>query len=67
MTLLLGLIFGGIGTVYLAWGKKQHDALFLVVGIALIIFPYFFDSAMLTVIVGALLAGVPIARAKGWI
>ena len=67
MSLLISLLFGALGGVYLAWGKKQHDALFLVTGVALILYPYFFDSVVLILVVGAALATVPVARARGWI
>lgn len=66
MTLFLGLIFGAVGTVYFMYGKKQHDATFLVVGVALALYPYFFDNVFLVLIIGAALSAVPIARAKGW-
>ena len=66
MTLLISLLFGAVGGVYLAWGKKQHDALFLVTGVARILYPYLFDSVALIVIIGAL-AAVPVAPARGWV
>lgn len=66
MTLFLGLLFGAIGTVYFLYGKKQHDALFLVVGVALAIYPYFFDNVFVVLLIGAALSAVPIARSKGW-
>ena len=67
MTLFLGLIFGAVGTVYFLYGKKQHDALFLVTGVALAIYPYFFDNVLLVLLIGAALSMVPVARHKGWI
>ena len=66
-TLFLGLLFGSIGTVYFIWGKKQHDAMFLVAGVLLVLYPYFFANVWLVLIIGAALALVPVARAKGWI
>jgi hypothetical protein len=65
--LFLGLIFGAVGTVYFIYGKKQHDALFLVTGVALAIYPYFFTNVFVVLIIGAALSMVPVARAKGWI
>jgi hypothetical protein len=67
MTLFLGLIFGGVGTVYLYIAKKEHDPLFLIVGFLLIIYPYIFSNALVIVAVGLLLSFVPLARSKGWI
>jgi hypothetical protein len=67
MTLFLGLIFGGVGTVYLYIAKKEHDPFFLIVGFLLIIYPYIFSNALVIVAVGLLLSFVPLARSKGWI
>ena len=67
MTLFLGIIFGAIGTAYFVWGKKQHDALFLVAGVVLAVYPYFVDNVWLVLLIGAAVAGFPVARAKGWI
>lgn len=65
MTLFLGLLFGAVGGVYLALGRRNHDATYLVTGFALIVYPYFFSNAAIVVLVGVLLAAVPIARARG--
>ena len=67
MTLFLGILFGAVGTVYLFIGRREHDALYLIVGFLLIIYPYIFSSALAIVAIGVLLSCVPIARAKGWI
>ncbi len=67
MTLFLGLLFGAIGTVYLIYGKRIHDAMFLVIGFALIIYPYLFSNIVLILIVGIVLAAIPVARHKGLI
>jgi hypothetical protein len=66
MTLFLGLLFGAIGSGYLVYAKRQHDALFLVVGFVLILIPYFIASAVLLIVVGLCLAAVPILHARGW-
>ncbi len=65
MTLFLGLIFGSIGTVYFIYGKRIHEPLLLIVGLALVIYPYFFENVVLVLLIGALLAAIPIARHKG--
>lgn len=66
MTLLLGLIFGAIGSAYIFYGKKEQDALILITGVLLAIFPYFFSNVILVLLVGAGLSLVPLARSKGW-
>ncbi len=65
MTLFLGLLFGAVGGVYLALGRRNHDAAWLITGFLLLVYPYFFSSAVMIVVVGVLLAAVPIARARG--
>jgi hypothetical protein len=67
MELFLSLLFGAVGGVYLAYAKRQHDVFYLVVGFLLIVYPYFFSSAVAIVLVGTILAAVPIARMKGLI
>ena len=66
MTLLLGLIFGAIGSAFVFYGKKQQDALVLVTGVLLAIFPYFVSNVLLTLLIGTGLSLVPVGRSKGW-
>jgi len=61
MTLFFGLLFGSVGSGYLLYAKKQYDGLFAIVGFALILFPYFVDSAAVTFLIGALLCVAPFA------
>ncbi len=66
MNLFLGLLFGAVGSGYLVYAKRQHSALFLVVGVVLIALPYFIANAVLMVVVGLCLAAVPILQVRGW-
>jgi hypothetical protein len=61
MTFFFGLLFGAIGSGYLLYAKRQYDGLMAIFGFALIVFPYFVDSAVMTFIIGALLAAAPFA------
>ncbi|MDQ6800023.1 MAG: hypothetical protein M3041_04215 [Acidobacteriota bacterium] len=65
MTLFIGLLFGAIGTVYFMYGKRIHEPMFLIVGFALAIYPYFVSNIVLVFLIGAILAAIPIARHKG--
>ena len=65
MTLFLALLFGSVGGVYLALGRRNHDATWLVTGFLLIVYPYFISSAVMIVVVGVVLAAFPIAKDKG--
>lgn len=65
MTLFLGLIFGAVGTVYLYIARKEHDALYLIVGFALIIYPYIFDSVFMIILIGIVLSLIPYLHWRG--
>ena len=57
--LLLSVIFSSIGLGYFIYGKKQQQSLPLICGLALMIYPYFIDSAALMSAIGILLIAVP--------
>jgi hypothetical protein len=58
-SLLLSLIFGSIGVGYFIYGKKQGSPLILIVGLGLMVFPYFISNLYALVIVGIALTSVP--------
>jgi hypothetical protein len=58
-SLLWGLLFGSIGLGFLIYGRKQRAVVPLIVGLALMIFPYFVSSTILVVVVGTVLVAVP--------
>jgi hypothetical protein len=66
MNLLLGLLFGAVGSGYVIYARRQHDALFFVIGFALIVYPYFIATPLLIVVIGVFLAAIPILHAHGW-
>ena len=54
--LFVGLLFSAIGLGFFIYGKKQQQYCPLLVGIALMVYPYFFaDLALLSLIGGVLL------------
>ena len=57
--LLLGVLFSSIGLGFLMYGKKQQKVMPLVCGLALVVVPYFFSSALLLFLVGSALVAVP--------
>jgi hypothetical protein len=61
MDLLLGLIFGAIGSGYLVYAKKQYSAVFAIAGAALILYSYFMTNIVAIVLTGAVLAAAPFA------
>ena len=61
--ILAWLIFGGIGFVAFMYGKKQSLFKPLVIGLALMIYPYFTSNTLALYIIGSLLtAGLFIFR-----
>lgn len=65
MTLILGLLFGAVGSVYMIYGKRIQDPMYLVIGFALVIYPYFFSNVLVVIVVGVVLALIPYAHHKG--
>ena len=67
MTLLLGLLFGSIGTVYMIYGKRVASPIHIIVGAILIVYPYLFSNALLVFLAGVILTAIPYARHRGLI
>ena len=57
--LLWSVLFASIGVGYLTYGRKQNHKMASICGIGLLIYPYFFSSALLIVIVGLLIMSLP--------
>ncbi len=57
--LLLGLVFSSAGLGYFLYGKKQARAVPLVCGIALMVYPYFVESAWTMFAFGVALMAIP--------
>lgn len=66
VTLLFGLLFGAIGSAYIVYGKRHFEPSYVVAGFALIVYPYFVSSALLTLLIGIVLILLPIARQREW-
>ncbi len=65
LKIFLEILFGAVGGVYLALGRRNYDATWLVCGFLLLVYPYFFDSLPLILLIGSALCAAPIARDKG--
>ena len=57
--ILIGLVFSAVGYVYFSYGKRLQKYNIAICGVALMVYPYFFDNLWATVAVGCLLSGVP--------
>ncbi len=53
--LITGGIFSAIGLAALVYGKKQSRIKPMLIGIALMVYPYLITDTMLIVVIGALL------------
>ena len=56
---ITSLITGSIGYVYWSYGRKRPAPVFMASGALLMVYPYFVDSIPLSVLIAAVLAGVP--------
>jgi hypothetical protein len=66
-SLILALIFSSIGLGYFLYGKRQQQFVFLLAGLALMIYPYIVSGAFVMTVVGLVLLAVPFAaRQMGW-
>ncbi|MEG1489197.1 amino acid transport protein [Acinetobacter sp.] len=57
--LFLGVLFSSIGLGYFIYDKKQKVTVPFIVGLVLMIFPYFIESKVLLGGIGLLLSAVP--------
>ncbi len=66
-TLLLSMLVSSVGFVLLVYGKKQARIPHLGVGVVLVVYPFFVQSALLMALIGAALVGLLIGAVKlGW-
>lgn len=57
--LIWSVLFGGVGIGFFSYGRKQKAVVPLVIGLALMAFPYFMPSTTVLVLVGAILLCIP--------
>jgi hypothetical protein len=57
--LMWSILFGAFGMGYFVYGKKQRSPVPFVVGIALMVYPYFISNVYVLVLIGAVLLVVP--------
>jgi hypothetical protein len=58
-SLMLSMLFGAIGVGYFMYGKKRQNAITMISGVALCVFPYFVSNAVAAVVVGIVLTVLP--------
>ena len=60
--LFLNLMLGVVGSAYLVYGRKQDAGLPMLCGLLMIVEPYFVPSFVGQLLVGILLAALPVLR-----
>lgn len=63
-SLIGGLLFSGIGFVAFVYGKKNAEWKWMVIGIALMAYPYFVHSAVGVFVIGSILTAMLYVLAK---
>lgn len=58
-TLIIGILTGAVGVAYFVYGKRQTKFAPLIAGMALCVYPYFVDSVLWLVVIGAALLAAP--------
>jgi hypothetical protein len=58
-SLVIGILTGAIGVGYFIYGKRQTKFVPLFAGMVLCVYPYFIDSVLWLVVIGALLIAAP--------
>jgi len=56
--LVAGLIFGGIGLVAFMYGKKEAQLKTMMLGVSLMVYPYFVANPLLVWVIGVLLTAL---------
>jgi hypothetical protein len=57
--LFIGLMAGVVGVAYIVYGRKQTKFTPMLAGVGLCVYPYFFDSLLWLVAIGAALMAAP--------
>ena len=63
-TIVWSIVFGIVGMGYFSFGKKQDKNVFLLSGIALMLFPYVVDGLTTIIMVGLGLGILPFVALK---
>ena len=56
---LWGFLFSAIGAGFFLYGRRQTAVVPLACGLALMVYPYFVDDVVMTVVIGVVLVAIP--------
>ena len=57
-SLIAGLVVSGVGFVFFSYGRKMSRAPHVIIGLIMMVFPYFVPSVLAMFAIGALLCGL---------
>lgn len=57
-SLIAGLVVSGVGFVFFSYGRKMSRPPHVIIGIIMMVFPYFVPSVIAMFAIGALLCGL---------
>jgi hypothetical protein len=57
-TIVAGLVVSSVGFVFFSYGRKMSRPPHIVIGLILMVYPYFIPGVILTFVIGALLCGL---------
>lgn len=58
--IVVSLAFSAVGFVYFSYGKKQAKIPMMLCGLSLMVYTYFVDSIMWSILIGILLSVTPL-------
>ena len=58
-SLMISMLFGAIGVGYFMYGKKRDNAITMLAGVGLCVFPYFVSNGIALGIIGIVLIALP--------
>ena len=64
-TILISLVFSGVGWVYFSYGKRMNKLEIIIVGVILMVYGYFVESVPISIGIGAALSAAPFVM-KWW-
>lgn len=59
LTFIVYVVFGAFGMGYFVYGKRQSKFVPMLCGAGLMVYPYFVSNAILLVVAGVILLGLP--------
>lgn len=59
MTLFFSIVISSVGFAYFIYGKRNSELVYMVDGVAMMLYPYFVGNLLISVIIGIVLCTLP--------